>query len=88
MMARGALLGGAVVLAVVLLVLANVIAVQTFDLMATDAGGFVLFVNSIGVMALIRAETDMGTLTRELHATTRTALAPATLDICLRGSGR
>lgn len=52
MTARGLLLGAAVVLAVVLLVLANVFAVQTFDLMATDAGGFVLFVNSIGVLSL------------------------------------
>jgi hypothetical protein len=52
MTARGLLLGGAIVLAVLLLALANVFAVQTFDLMATDAGGFVLFVNSIGVLSL------------------------------------
>lgn len=52
MTARGALLGGVVVLAVLLLALANAFAVQTFDLMGEDAGGFVLFVNSIGVMAL------------------------------------
>jgi hypothetical protein len=51
-MTRRIVLAGAVALAVVLLGLANVFAVQVFDLMAEEAGGFVVFVNSIGVMTL------------------------------------
>lgn len=152
MTARGALLCAVVVLAVLLLALANAFAVQTFDLMisrsvswAIVTGGLlaVFAAMVVGLQALLvdvtqgqtlavaastlvalalfqpvrrqvqavvdrrfdrarydgertaaafaarlREETDIGTLTGELHATTRTALAPATLDIWLRGTGR